>query len=154
MTLQPIVSSEEWEAKWQAPPAGIDHAARAVRKAKRREPIPTRLHPAVSFDRRSTVTAVPMFPKAERLMGQVAGLGRLRVLINNADEWLPGPQYPAAALWRPSIDLDLVAPMLAARLARPLMSTSGDSIVNVAASGGLGSRSRTGRPSTMPPRRG
>jgi hypothetical protein len=55
MTLQPIVSSEEWEAAWQAPPAGLDRAARAVREAERREPRPTRLHPALSFDRRSTL---------------------------------------------------------------------------------------------------
>ena len=30
----------------------------------------------------------------ERLMRQAADLGTLRVLVNNAGGWLPGPQYP------------------------------------------------------------
>ena len=74
----------------------------------------------------------------EQLMAQVADLGLLRVLVNNAGGWLPGPQFPEAADWRRSIDLNLVMPMLAAELAVPLMSGSGGSIVNISSSGGLG----------------
>jgi len=74
----------------------------------------------------------------ERLMAQVADLGWLRVLVNNAGGWLPGPQYPGSAEWRRSIDLNLVMPMLAAQLAVPLMRGSGGSIVNISSSGGLG----------------
>jgi NAD(P)-dependent dehydrogenase (short-subunit alcohol dehydrogenase family) len=38
----------------------------------------------------------------EQLMLQVANLGTLRVLVNNAGGWLPGPQYPQARQWRRS----------------------------------------------------
>jgi 3-oxoacyl-[acyl-carrier protein] reductase len=54
----------------------------------------------------------------EQLMTQTADLGTLRVLVNNAGGWLPGPQYPEARDWRRSIDLNLVMPMLAAQTGR------------------------------------
>ena len=76
----------------------------------------------------------------ERLMTQVAELGTLRVLVNNAGGWLPGPQYPEGREWRRSLDLNLIMPMLAAQLAVPMMINSGGSIVNVSSSGGMGSR--------------
>jgi NAD(P)-dependent dehydrogenase (short-subunit alcohol dehydrogenase family) len=76
----------------------------------------------------------------ERLMTQAADRGTLRVLVNNAGGWLPGPQYPDAREWRRSVDLNLVMPMLAAQLAVPMMINSGGSIVNVSYSGGIGSR--------------
>lgn len=76
----------------------------------------------------------------DRLMRQTADLGTLRVLVNNAGGWLPGPQYPEARQWRRSIDLNLVMPMLAAQLAVPMMINSGGSITNVSSSGGMGSR--------------
>ena len=76
----------------------------------------------------------------ERLMAQAADLGTLRVLVNNAGGWLPGPQYPEGREWRRSVDLNLVMPMLAAQLAVPMMINSGGSIVNVSSSGGMGSR--------------
>jgi NAD(P)-dependent dehydrogenase (short-subunit alcohol dehydrogenase family) len=92
-----------------------------------------------------------------RLMAQVAGLGTLSVLVNNAGGWLPGPQYPgdsqdpADSAWRRSLDLNLVMPMLACQLALPLMTVAhggthssgehvptGGGIVNVSSSGGWG----------------
>lgn len=75
----------------------------------------------------------------EQLMTQVADLGTLRVLVNNAGGWLPGPQYPEAREWRRSVDLNLVMPMLAAQLAVPMMINSGCGIINVSSSGGVGS---------------
>ena len=60
-------------------------------------------------------------------MLQVADLGTLRVLVNNAGGWLPGPQYPEAREWRRSIDLNLVVPMLTTQLAVPLMTNAGGS---------------------------
>ena len=77
----------------------------------------------------------------EQLMTQAADLGTLRVLVNNAGGWLPGPQYPEAREWRRSVDLNLVMPMLAAQLAIPMMINSGGSIVNVSSSGAMGSGS-------------
>jgi NAD(P)-dependent dehydrogenase (short-subunit alcohol dehydrogenase family) len=76
----------------------------------------------------------------ERLMTQAGDLGTLRVLVNNAGGWLPGPQYPEGREWRRSVDLNLVMPMLAAQLAVPMMINSGGSIVIVSSSGGMGSR--------------
>jgi 3-oxoacyl-[acyl-carrier protein] reductase len=73
-------------------------------------------------------------------MTQAADLGTLRVLVNNAGGWLPGPQYPEGREWRRSVDLNLIMPMLAAQLAVPMMINSGGSIVNVSSSGGMGSR--------------
>jgi 3-oxoacyl-[acyl-carrier protein] reductase len=73
-------------------------------------------------------------------MTQAADLGTLRVLVNNADGWLPGPHSPEGREWRRSVDLNLVMPMLAAQLAVPMMINSGGSIVNVSSSGGMGSR--------------
>ena len=76
----------------------------------------------------------------EQLMLQVADLGTLRVLVNNAGGWLPGPQYPEAGEWRRSIDLNLVMPMLTTQLAVPLMTNAGGSIVNVSSSAGVDSQ--------------
>jgi NAD(P)-dependent dehydrogenase (short-subunit alcohol dehydrogenase family) len=76
----------------------------------------------------------------EQLMRRVADLGTLRVLVNNAGGWLPGPQYPEAREWRRSIDLNLVMPMLTTQLAVPLMTNAGGSIVNVSSSAGVGSQ--------------
>src|SRR3954447_9909495 len=77
----------------------------------------------------------------QELMTQVANLGTLRVLVNNAGGWLPGPQYPQTVQWRRSINLNLVMPMLTAQLALPMMSGSGGGIVNVSSSGGIGNQS-------------
>ena len=72
----------------------------------------------------------------QNLMTQVRALGTLKVLVNNAGGWLPGPQYPESDRWRRSLDLNLVMPMLATQLALPLMSVRGGGVVNVASSGG------------------
>jgi NAD(P)-dependent dehydrogenase (short-subunit alcohol dehydrogenase family) len=67
-------------------------------------------------------------------------IGPLKVLVNNAGGWLPGPQYPSGDRWRRSIDLNLVMPMLATQLSLPLMAAAGGgSVVNVASSGGWAS---------------
>ena len=75
----------------------------------------------------------------QRLMTQVGALGTLKVLVNNAGGWLPGPQYPDSDRWRRSLDLNLLTPMLATQLALPLMRLHGGGVVNVSSSGGWGS---------------
>jgi NAD(P)-dependent dehydrogenase (short-subunit alcohol dehydrogenase family) len=81
-----------------------------------------------------------VFVDTDAADAEAADLGTLRVLVNNAGGWLPGPQYPEGREWRRSVDLNLVMPMLAAQLAVPMMINSGGSIVNVSSSGGMGSR--------------
>ena len=76
-----------------------------------------------------------------RLMTHVRAEGTLKVLVNNAGGWLPGPQYPDSDHWRQSLELNLLMPMLATQLALPLMSRDGGGIVNVSSSGGWGSDS-------------
>jgi NAD(P)-dependent dehydrogenase (short-subunit alcohol dehydrogenase family) len=61
----------------------------------------------------------------EQLMTQAADVGTLRVLVNNAGGWLPGPQYPERREWPRRVDLNLVMPMLAAQLAVPMMIGGG-----------------------------
>jgi NAD(P)-dependent dehydrogenase (short-subunit alcohol dehydrogenase family) len=87
----------------------------------------------------------------ERLMTQAADLGTLRVLVNNAGGWLPGPQYPEGREWRRSVDLNLIMPMLAAQLAIPMMINSGGSIVNVSPAAAW-APVPTAHPSTVPPK--
>jgi 3-oxoacyl-[acyl-carrier protein] reductase len=72
------------------------------------------------------------------LIARSAELGRLRLLINNAGGWLPGPQYPDTDDWGRSLDLNLRMPMLATQLALPLLKDGG-AVVNVASSGGTDS---------------
>lgn len=64
-----------------------------------------------------------------------ATLGPLRLLVNCAGGWLPGPQYPDTDGWTRGLALNLVAPMLATQLALPHL-VGGGAVVNVASSGG------------------
>jgi len=73
-----------------------------------------------------------------RLLERAGRLGRLRVLVNNAGGWLPGPQFPESDQWQRSLALNLTMPMLATQLALPLMTGHGGAIVNVSSSGGWG----------------
>jgi NAD(P)-dependent dehydrogenase (short-subunit alcohol dehydrogenase family) len=74
-----------------------------------------------------------------RLLERAGRLGELRVLVNNAGGWLPGPQFPESDRWQRSLALNLTMPMLATQLALPLMIGRGGGIVNVSSSGGWGS---------------
>ena len=72
----------------------------------------------------------------ERLLMDAAGL---RVLVNNAGGWAPGPQYPTAPFetWSRALDLNLRGPMLATQLAIGAMRVAGGGVViNVASSAG------------------
>ena len=55
------------------------------------------------------------------MIDRAAELGQLRLLVNNAGGWLPGPQFPDTDAWGRSLDLNLRMPMLATKLALPLL---------------------------------
>jgi NAD(P)-dependent dehydrogenase (short-subunit alcohol dehydrogenase family) len=72
----------------------------------------------------------------ERLLADAEGL---RVLVNNAGGWMPGPQFPDAPFerWSRALDLNLRGPMLATQLAvQPMRRAGGGAVVNVASSAG------------------
>lgn len=70
-----------------------------------------------------------------RLFDQLAALGNLRLLVNNAGGWLPGPQFPDTDDWHRSLDLNLRMPMLGVQLALPLMHHGG-AVINISSSAG------------------
>ena len=41
------------------------------------------------------------------MIDRAAELGQLRLLVNNAGGWLPGPQFPDTDAWGRSLDLNL-----------------------------------------------
>jgi NAD(P)-dependent dehydrogenase (short-subunit alcohol dehydrogenase family) len=61
--------------------------------------------------------------------------GRLRLLVNNAGGWLPGPQFPDGDSWERSLQLNLAVPMLLTQLALPQLRAGG-AVINIASSGG------------------
>lgn len=69
------------------------------------------------------------------LFAKVAAMGGLRLLVNNAGGWLPGPQFPDTEAWHHSLDLNLRMPMLATQLALPLLERGG-AVVNISSAGG------------------
>jgi 3-oxoacyl-[acyl-carrier protein] reductase len=73
--------------------------------------------------------------EVRRLFEQVAALGHLRLLVNNAGGWLPGAQFPDTDDWHRSLDLNLRMPMLATQLALPLMHDGG-AVINISSSAG------------------
>jgi len=70
------------------------------------------------------------------MIDRAAELGRLRLLVNNAGGLLPGPQFPDTDAWGRSLDLNLRMPMLATKLALPLLG-GGGAVVNVSSSAGF-----------------
>jgi len=73
--------------------------------------------------------------EVRRLFEQLAALGHMRLLVNNAGGWLPGPQFPDTDGWHRSLDLNLRMPMLATQLALPLMHDGG-AVINISSSAG------------------
>ncbi|MFZ1116061.1 MAG: SDR family oxidoreductase [Propionibacteriaceae bacterium] len=71
------------------------------------------------------------------MIDRAAELGQLRLLVNNAGGWLPGPQFPDTDAWGRSLDLNLRMPMLATKLALPLLGGGGGAVVNVSSSAGF-----------------
>jgi NAD(P)-dependent dehydrogenase (short-subunit alcohol dehydrogenase family) len=99
---------------------------------------------------RATFVQTDMSEEVRQLIQRVAGLGPLSVLVNNAGEWLPGPQFPDTEDWSRSLDLNLRMPMLATQLALPLLGHRG-AVVNISSSGGWDS-GRYGPPEYGGPR--
>jgi NAD(P)-dependent dehydrogenase (short-subunit alcohol dehydrogenase family) len=75
------------------------------------------------------------------LVREVAVLGRLGVLVNNAGGWTEGEQYPLVPLdaWEGTLLLNLRAPMLLTQLClSPMLAAGGGVVVNVSSSAALG----------------